>query len=149
MVAACVWVKIWDERVIKREKAEKKQCGGDFLDAGSKTKKKQLRSKYMSVYNLWKEGDEKMMIFERNDEKHSVACMKTHTQYNIQIHPNMHTHLIRLLVVARLTHTTSASSASVVTHFMQNWNEVEHVEFSLQLYSCLDVVSLYFGSILI
>lgn len=147
MVAACVWVKIRDERVIKRE-SKKKRCGGDFLDAGFGTKKKRTAS----VFIQFVEGGGMKKWWFLNGMTTNIpmhAWKHTHTHSTIYTYRCAHRTPIRLLGVgvARLTHTT-VSFATAVTHFMRNWNEVEHVEFTLQLIVAL-MSSLYSGSILI
>lgn len=74
----------------------------------------------------------KMMIFERNDDKHCDACMKKH------IHKCSHCIPIRLLEVARLTHTTSVSLCdkySRVTHFIRTQNRGRACRIYLTAYS--------------
>lgn len=96
-------------------------------------------------------GDGKMLIFERNDEKHSDACIKTYT-YKCAYHTRNSSACGG--GPAYSSHVCTASSAAAVTHFMWNWNEVESMSnllcsFIVALMGLVVSLSLYSGSILI
>lgn len=143
----CVWVKMQDERVIKREGKKSNVVEIFFLMLVPRRQKKKPTASLQFVGGEM--GDGKMLIFERNDEKHSDACIKTYTYKCAYRTRNSSAGGGG---PAYSPHVCTASSAAAVTHFMWNWNEVESMSnllcsFIVALW-CL-VVSLYSGSILI